>query len=553
MARHMTRRLFAAAGSLLAAIVTLAQPGDPLQGGCIPPTASYTSTAPDPVRLCQGDAVSFNGASSTAAPGRTIQEWIWNLDGNGTDTTDIPFAIFSFDVGGVHLVSLRVVDDAGCVSEWSEPVPFLVGHTPDFTGTVVPELACEGQDLLLSAVVQQDEMVRLPANCTPSIISQPILDDQSVPTVSTINVAGLPDGPITNVADLGEVCVNMEHSYMGDLVITVTCPNGQSTILHQQGGGGTFIGGALDGETDPHTPGDCWSYCWSPFATNGSWVENAAVGSLPAGTYESVQPLQQLVGCPYNGTWTLTINDLFGADDGTLCGWCISLGEAPDSSFVEQGPVLGSSPDSSFWSGPGVTNTPGAPGQASLDPIAGTTAISYTVIDSYGCEHQVIFPISVGAAPEVSIQNNTELGLLCAQPVGDYSYQWSYNFQVVVGAEGACYTPPGPGSVSVEVSTPEGCTGSATIISTGLADDAVGAKEMWLFPSPNQGDFNLSWPEPTLEGNRLQVLDMTGRTVATTGIPAGSTSGAFSMPQLPAGPYVLVLPGHGRARMLVGR
>ena len=29
---------------------------------------------------------------------------------------------------------------------------------------------------------------------------------------------------------------------MGDLVILIECPNGQTTILHQQGGGGTQIG-----------------------------------------------------------------------------------------------------------------------------------------------------------------------------------------------------------------------------------------------------------------------------------------------------------------------
>ncbi|MFN9327581.1 MAG: proprotein convertase P-domain-containing protein, partial [Flavobacteriales bacterium] len=68
-------------------------------------------------------------------------------------------------------------------------------------------------------------------------------------------------------ADLPSVCVSMEHSFMGDLVVYLTCPNGQSVTFHQQGGGGTFIGGALDGETVPPSPGECWEYCFSPFAT----------------------------------------------------------------------------------------------------------------------------------------------------------------------------------------------------------------------------------------------------------------------------------------------
>lgn len=531
-----------------------AQPGAPAMGGCIPPVANYTSTAPSPPHLCQGDAVSFNGALSTAAPGRTIEQWVWDLDGNGMDTTEIPFAIFTLAHGGVHLVSLQVIDDIGCVSEWTEPIPFLVSHTPDFSGTQVPELACEGQVFALNAIVQQDLMVRLPENCTPGGISEPILDDQSTPAISTITISGQPNGPIPNVASLGDICVDMEHSFMGDLVITVTCPNGQNVVMHQQGGGGTYIGGALDGETNPPAPGECWTYCWSPIATNGTWAENSGGGSLPAGDYESVQPLDQLVGCPYNGEWTLTINDLAGADDGTLCGWCISLGEGPDSTFVDQGPVLGSSSDSSFWTGPGITNNPGSPGQATLDPIAGMTTLSYTVIDSYGCEHQAVFPISVGTTPEVTIENNTELGLLCAQPLGNFSYQWSYNSQVVVGAEGACYTPPGPGSVAVTVTTPEGCAGSANVLSTGLSDAVGTTTGPVVFPSPNTGEFTLSWTEPTPDGLFVRVLDMTGRVLATEAVPAGALSLACNFPDLVPGSYLLTVGGDGGVvRMVVAR
>ena len=41
-------------------------------------------------------------------------------------------------------------------------------------------------------------------------------------------------------------------------------------------------------------------------------------GTLPPGTYESVQPFANLNGCPLNGVWQLEICDLLGRDNG-LC------------------------------------------------------------------------------------------------------------------------------------------------------------------------------------------------------------------------------------------
>ena len=35
--------------------------------------------------------------------------------------------------------------------------------------------------------------------------------------------------------------ITLEHSYMGDLIISVTCPSGQQMLLHNQGGGGGLL------------------------------------------------------------------------------------------------------------------------------------------------------------------------------------------------------------------------------------------------------------------------------------------------------------------------
>lgn len=102
---------------------------------------------------------------------------------------------------------------------------------------------------------------------------------------------------------------------MGDIVLSLTCPNGQTIVFHQQGGGGTFLGDAndMDNNANP-VAGTCWNYCWSPNSTQGTWVENAQFGTTPnvmpssqgtsliPGTYTSLQPFTNLMGCPLNVT-----------------------------------------------------------------------------------------------------------------------------------------------------------------------------------------------------------------------------------------------------------
>ena len=53
----------------------------------------------------------------------------------------------------------------------------------------------------------------------------------------------IPGQTIASAADaIDNFFINFEHSFMGDLTITFECPNGQSIMVHQQGGGGTFLG-----------------------------------------------------------------------------------------------------------------------------------------------------------------------------------------------------------------------------------------------------------------------------------------------------------------------
>jgi len=87
------------------------------------------------------------------------------------------------------------------------------------------------------------------------------------------------DQILENCNDFFGVFVNMEHSYMGDLGLTITCPNGTvvDLVSYPNGGGNTFLGEPVDDNTtDNLIPGVGYDYVWSPNATNGTWGAESA-------------------------------------------------------------------------------------------------------------------------------------------------------------------------------------------------------------------------------------------------------------------------------------
>jgi hypothetical protein len=102
---------------------------------------------------------------------------------------------------------------------------------------------------------------------------QHVPDDQSQCFSSSILISGFSNSEtIQSVSDIESLAINFEHSFMDDLVITYICPNGQSIIVHQQGGYSTFIGEPIDiaGTASNSPVGNGYDYSWSPAATAGT-------------------------------------------------------------------------------------------------------------------------------------------------------------------------------------------------------------------------------------------------------------------------------------------
>ncbi len=389
---------------------------------CERPMAAASMTEPSPALICVGEVVDFDGSASTAAAGFNIASYTWNFDDETTATG--PTASHSFDEPGEYIVQLFLLDDNDCASANLVDLQILVSTTPSFAGTVESVETCLGATVNLDAVVEPVTWTGIPIGFFGDGVYLP--DDLGLPFTSELNFTQFDPGQtLNNINDLLSVCVSMEHSFMGDLVLSVTCPNGQNVLMHQQGGGGTFFGDAndTDGNANP-VAGTCWDYCWAPNATLPTMEESSEFGTSPnveptsqgtalsPGTYSTVQPLTNLLGCPLNGLWSFTSTDLWGADNGFICSWSLNLNPAIIPDVTQFTPDIGTSTlDSAGWSGPFLTTDPLNPLASVATPdVAGTYDYSFFVTDNFGCSYDTTITITV---PEQYVVDAGEDIVLC--------------------------------------------------------------------------------------------------------------------------------------------
>lgn len=396
---------------------------------CEPPTAVASFGSPIPLLACQGEEVTFDASASTAAQGFNVVSYQWDFADGTIDSTSGPVVTYNFFDPAEYVVQVTVYDDNGCASTNLVDLQVLVSTTPVFTGTTPDTTICQGEVITLSTDPTAITWSALPESNLGGGIFLP--DLQGVPFSTSLTFTQFSPGQtLTDPTDLISVCANMEHSYMGDLVIQITCPNGQTTVMHQQGGGGTYLGEPVDVESTPDVQGVCYEYCWSPVATNGTWVENSG-GTLPAGTYESVQPFSNLIGCPLNGVWTFTITDLFAIDNGFLCDWSLDFDPSLFPSLTTYTPVLGHTADSASWAGTNLTPNPNNAWEATLNAVTpGTFNYTFAVTDNFGCTYDTTITIVVIPSPQGPIVITGD-AVICEDgvayldaPLGYQTYLW---------------------------------------------------------------------------------------------------------------------------------
>ncbi len=410
---------------------------------CAPPTANSAITDPDPidpaiqsVSVCLDIPVSFSSAGSAAAPGFTLANYIWNFD-DGTILNNNGAAVsHSFSEPGEYVVTLTVEDNNGCQSLNINPLQILVSTYPIFSGMQDLE-TCLGQEIQGVAVVGSDETLdqenAIGGGVTgetwtalpPQVVAgETYLADGAGFSYSTSLTFDFfeADAVLASCDDLLNIFVNMEHSFMGDLGLFITCPNGTMVSLVEwgtNGGGGTNLGESVD--TESTTAGTGYDYYWSPDATNGTWGENANVNThtyvnnegetvttpyLPAGEYEAFGNLCDLVGCPLNGDWTFSVTDNLAIDNGYIFAWGIAFNPLLYPGVTTFTPTIGAGADSSYWVTTGAQWITDITPDGDIITInaeeAGQFDYTYVVINSFGCTFDTTITLNVTQAPLVT-------------------------------------------------------------------------------------------------------------------------------------------------------
>lgn len=400
-------------GMYTAAVTCTPPCADPVAAGII----SNGDTA-DSIAACVGEVITFADDNSYAQTGFSLVDYEWDfMDGTNANGQNVGH---SYANPGEYRVQLYVTDNNGCTNPNLIDLKVYVATKPSFIGFPADTSICLGEQVVLTANPQSYpvQWSGFPGSNTvddgclyDNMLGQP----QSIDLVQTGFAAG---ATLNSITDLQSICLDIEHSFMGDLVISIECPNGTSVILHQQGGGGTNLGVPVQATNidcnDPTTQGVPWSYCFTPTATQ-TWVQGATgQATLPAGNYASVNPLSGLLGCPLNGTWSITVIDNWGIDDGMITTFAVNFDPSLYPAITTFEPGIGNNSDSSYWDPAGAMI-----GSISTNGNVLTTGITtpgaytydYFVTDEFGCSNDSSVTVTVDPNPQADAGPDTTICL----------------------------------------------------------------------------------------------------------------------------------------------
>ena len=218
------------------------------------------------ILVCPGEEVEFFGSGEFSISDESAT-YSWDFgDGNSGQGQNVSHV---FQESGIFSVGLTISDDnpEGCSSIQVGQI-VLVAPSVDFSGTqAASQEICFGESTIISGAAETTQL----EDCAPEIFEQTWLQDtqttgQQASYESTISVECYADGlDFTDVSQLIQICVVIEHSYIGDLDMLLTAPNGQSVYFAQYGDGndpGTSLG--IPDEADNGNPGTGFEYCFTP-------------------------------------------------------------------------------------------------------------------------------------------------------------------------------------------------------------------------------------------------------------------------------------------------
>ena len=420
---------------------------------------------------------SYNISGTTS---HSIDEYIFDW-GDGTATISANgMEDHTYSTPGIYTITLSVNDDntdivspTGCSSTNAVSRKVIVVPDPAIATSAISAVCGGCVDLTAegSSVTVADN--------PPDIVAQPtnLPDGSGDSFTNGVDYSGyFPDGgTIIDAGCYPSVCIDIDHSYSGDLDIVLVAPTGEEVILwNEQGFGNNF--GACTDPADDGNPGCPREYCFvdgggTTYGTDAGTDNTcgACDASLELGGYYSAGTyapnggnFNSLLGADLNGTWSINITDNLDQDDGTLHGWSLTFPDVCFKDLQEISPTI----SSVTWDTPGdftsnsqasvpVDPAPGddCPGD-SPDNCAGTIVTNtgelcygagvsgnfsydFTVEDEYNCQYAGTSTVSVSCAcsASASISGNASI---CGD--GASSADLTFNIPTGIGPYILTYT-----------------------------------------------------------------------------------------------------------------
>ena len=419
--------------------------------------------------ICFGDSVTLginplypdNNIYYHQDDSTTLFHWYFG-DGRDSSGYNLRSLKHAYKNNGGYYARVSITDSNGCEANSPFRLPVRTSVKPIFN-IAVPNGMCLYDTLTLqpASTTGGQGSIDLPVG---SFLTLPVSgdsvflpDDPPKCFTSTILVEQFRPGQIlNNLSDLKGIFMTMEHSYMGDITIAITAPNGTRVILKGTVGGtandGTFLGEPVDeslngGSSNPlltNIIGHGYEYLFNStpqYATmwnetskyTYNYTDNAGqvVANhyyLPAGSYSSEQSLAALLGTPLNGSWVLEICDKQAYDNGFLFNWKIEFNQSIIPNSVQYTIPIATQ----VWlPASGLINVNNA--VATVSPATpGNYLYKFRVSDGFGCIYDTLVKVvnnRLPAKPQIGVDRRICIGdptpLVVSNPQPTQTYFWS--------------------------------------------------------------------------------------------------------------------------------
>jgi len=386
------------------------------------------------IDICPGDSVELIASANFPYndyfyhQDSSTTTYNWNFGGNTYIAGQTVSAVFN-NVQGYNAFIIAS-DTLGCHASQTTEVRVRVSTQPTFIGTEsLDTIMCQYDTTSLFGSSQPSEWHITPSLSVAGITYLP--DGSGVSYTSNLVFSGFPSGQmVMQSTDILKIFAEIEHSYLGDLNITIKCPNNSTvTLKSYPGGTSTFLGEPIDNNAN-QVPGLGYMYHWTPTGTTtmlnaaGSYTHtftdvnsntytnhsylppsapypatSTASSPFPIVQYLPETPFNNFVGCPLNGSWSITVTDNLSIDNGYIFSWGIDFNPTVLPVAWGYTPII----DTTYW------NVGGGDTTDYVSLSGGIQSLTYTMVDEAGCAYDTNINIYIYPSPDINLGNDTSI------------------------------------------------------------------------------------------------------------------------------------------------